>query len=203
MPNRIRPLEEKVKSVRKALDQINIEAAAREASVAPSTLSYDLGKVREALPEILVNRTPGPKPKAKEAGVGMEIKEVDRPEKCRHCGGRHIWKNGTYEVINWVWLLTVGWLIGVPSIVIQRFRCADCGQELVSPERQRQAEARQAWWPLCMDARWPLVSSNSKHKLLGNVHRVCWNASRTVVRRQLASYYLMKPSQDWASEPTA
>jgi len=146
MANRIRPLEEKVKSVRKALEQINIETAAREASVAPSTLSYDLDKVRAALPEILVNQTPGPKPQDKECGVGTAIEEVDRPEKCTQCGGRHIWKNGTYKVINWVWLLTIGWLVGVSKIVIQRFRCADCGQELASPERQRQAEARQAWW---------------------------------------------------------
>jgi hypothetical protein len=98
------------------------------------------------LPEILVNKTPGPKPQDKECGVGTAIEEVERPEKCAHCGGRHIWKNGTYKVINWVWLLTIGWLVGVPKIVIQRFRCADCGQELASPERQRQAEARQAWW---------------------------------------------------------
>ena len=33
-----------------------------------------------------------------------------------------------------------------PRVSIQRFRCADCGQELASAERQRQAEARQAWW---------------------------------------------------------
>jgi hypothetical protein len=93
----------------------------------------------------LENETPGPKPRAKEQAV-EETPAADRPEKCATCGSGHIWKNGTYEVINWVWLLTIGWLIGVPKIMIQRFRCAVCGQELASPERQRQAEARQAWW---------------------------------------------------------
>jgi DNA-directed RNA polymerase subunit RPC12/RpoP len=68
------------------------------------------------------------------------------PEKCDQCGSRHIWKNGSYEVINWVLLLIAGWLIGIPRVSIQRFRCADCGRELTSAERKRQAEARQAWW---------------------------------------------------------
>ncbi len=65
---------------------------------------------------------------------------------CDECGGTRIWKNGTYQVINWVWLLTVGWLIGWHQVVIQRWRCAVCGRELASVERQRQAEARRAWW---------------------------------------------------------
>jgi hypothetical protein len=49
-------------------------------------------------------------------------------------------------VINWVWLLTVGWLVGLHHILIQRWRCAQCGHELVSDEQERQAKARQAWW---------------------------------------------------------
>jgi len=42
MANRKRPIEEKVQSVQVALEQINVEAAAREAGVPPSTLRYDL-----------------------------------------------------------------------------------------------------------------------------------------------------------------
>lgn len=39
----------------------------------------------------------------------------------------------------------MGWL-GVQKVLIQRWRCTACRQEVISPERTRQAEARQAWW---------------------------------------------------------
>ena len=67
MANRIRVIDEKVKPVQLALSRINIEAVADEAGVPASTLSYDLNKVEKALPEVLSNRTPGPKPKKKVA----------------------------------------------------------------------------------------------------------------------------------------
>lgn len=53
--NRIRAVEEKVESVRIALKQIDIAAAAREAEVAESTLRYDLNKLEQGLPAVLVN----------------------------------------------------------------------------------------------------------------------------------------------------
>ena len=62
MPNRKRTITEKVRPVQIALEQINVEAAAREAGVPPSTLRYDLDKVKQALADVLKNRTPGPKP---------------------------------------------------------------------------------------------------------------------------------------------
>jgi transposase-like protein len=62
MPNRKRTIAEKVRPVQIALEQINVEEAAREAGVPPSTLRYDLGKVKQALADVLKNRTPGPKP---------------------------------------------------------------------------------------------------------------------------------------------
>jgi hypothetical protein len=143
MANRIRPLDEKVKSVNNALSQINVEAAAREMGMPASTLRYDLVKLRMALPEILVNQEPGPKPasevvKAQAASAEKESKE------CWQCGGK-VTKNGTYWVLNWLWMLTMGWL-GVQRVRIQRRRCKDCGHEIRSDEQVRQAEARQAWW---------------------------------------------------------
>jgi len=62
MANRRRTIDEKVRSVETALEQINIEQAAREAGVPPSTLRYDLDKVKQSLADILKNRMPGPKP---------------------------------------------------------------------------------------------------------------------------------------------
>jgi hypothetical protein len=101
-------------------------------------------KVKPALGEILKNDPPGPEPKsAPQAKAAQEM--ADRPGTCDRCGGRHIWKNGTYRVINWIWLLSIGWLVGLQKAVIPRFRCAQCGHELVCAERQRQAEARRAW----------------------------------------------------------
>ncbi len=54
-------------------------------------------------------------------------------------------KNGTYWVLNWLLMLTLGWL-GVQRVRIQRRRCKVCGYEIPSAERVRQAEARRAWW---------------------------------------------------------
>ena len=142
MANRIRRLDEKVKSVSKALSQIDIKAAARETGVPASTLRYDLVKVRAALPEILDNQAPGPKPQSElakaRAAAATESKD------CPQCGGK-VTKNGTYKVLNWLWMLTMGWL-GVQRVCIQRHRCRDCGYEIRSSEQVRQAEARQAWW---------------------------------------------------------
>jgi hypothetical protein len=61
MANRPRTIDEKVKPVQIALEQINIEKAAREAGVPASTLRYDLNKVKQSLVDVLKNRTPGPK----------------------------------------------------------------------------------------------------------------------------------------------
>ena len=61
MANRLRTIDEKVKSVQIALEQINIEKAAHEAGVPASTLRYDLNKVKQCLVDVLKNRTPGPK----------------------------------------------------------------------------------------------------------------------------------------------
>lgn len=129
--------------MRISLNTINIEEAAREASVPPSTLRYDLVKVIQTLPEVLVNQTPGPKPQSEpaETTTGSPAKE---PTECRQCGGK-VSKNGTYWVLNWLRMLVVGWL-GVQRVRLQRRRCMVCGHEIISPERACQAEARQAWW---------------------------------------------------------
>ena len=117
--------------------------AARQAEVPESTLRYDLDKLDKALPEVLVNQPPGPK----SSHPAEALEKSDKPEKpltCPGCGGQAK-KNGTYWVLNWVLMLTMGWQ-GLQTVLIQRWRCKGCGRELISPERARQAEARQAWW---------------------------------------------------------
>jgi len=143
MANRKRSIEEKVQSVLVALGQIKVEAAAREAGVPPSTLRYDLAKVKRALPEVLANRTPGPKPRDKPVETAA-VAPDEEPVVCPQCGGK-VTKNGTYWVLNWLLVLTMGWL-GVQWVRIQRRRCKVCGHEIISPERARQTEARRAWW---------------------------------------------------------
>ena len=61
MANRKRTNEEKARAAEIALDEINIEAAARKAGVPASTLRFYLGKVKRALSETLSNEKPGPK----------------------------------------------------------------------------------------------------------------------------------------------
>lgn len=137
-------MEEKVESVKIALQHINIAAVAREMEVAESTLRYDLNKLEQALPKVLANQKPGPPPRPPTNTPTVEAERATRLSACSVCGGR-VRKNGTYTVLNWVILLTMGWL-GVQHIVLQRWRCKGCGHELISPERARQVEARQAWW---------------------------------------------------------
>ena len=142
MANRKRSIGEKVKPVEAALESINIDAAARESGTASSTLRYDLEKVKEALPDILINKRPGPKVKNKPQERTEEV-TCDKPVKCPKCGGRTT-KNGTYLVLNWLLMLAFGWL-GIQQVLIQRIRCKGCGYELISSERARQAEARKTW----------------------------------------------------------
>jgi hypothetical protein len=142
--NRIRQRDEKVKSVRTALKRINVEEAAREAGVPASTLRYDLQKVEMALPEVLANHTPGPKRQETAEVISTPSQLGEEISVCPECGGK-VRKNGTYWVLNWLLMLTMGWL-GIQKVLIQRRRCKACGYEVVSPERGRQAEARQAWW---------------------------------------------------------
>jgi hypothetical protein len=103
-----------------------------------------LKKVEQALPETVANRKPGPKPKGKAAEGKKRQSEAERSQECPQCGGK-VTKNGTYWVLNWVRMLLLGWL-GVARVRIQRRRCRDCGHEIISPERARQAKARRAWW---------------------------------------------------------
>lgn len=144
MANRIRPLDEKVKSLRTAFRQIKIEKAARETGVPPSTLRYDLQKVEAALPAILANQNPGPKPSAPVDQQTTRSSPATEVKRCPRCGGK-VRKNGTYWILNWLLMLMLGWL-GIQRVQIQRWRCAACQFELPSPERVRQAQARRAWW---------------------------------------------------------
>lgn len=148
MPNREIPTETKVKVMEECLSLVNVEATAADYGVSPGAIYYWFNnKVKSKLSEMLVNDPPGPKPEA-QSDPNVKVTEVktDWPPACSECGSSRIWKNGSYTVINWVWLLTVGWLVGLQQVTIQRWRCAACGCELISAERQRQAEARQSWW---------------------------------------------------------
>ncbi len=145
MANRIRSIEEKVQSVKIALGYINIDAAARETGTSASTLRYDLKKVKDALPKLLNNKVPGPKKSPnKHSESATTASSGEEPIVCPKCGGK-VTKNGTYCILNWFLMLTLGWL-GIQQIRIQRRRCNVCGHEIISSERSRQAEARKAWW---------------------------------------------------------
>lgn len=77
--------------MRISLNTINIEAAAREASVPPSTLRYDLVKVIQTLPEVLVNQTPGPKPQRRTSGDNNGVSSQ------RTHGMPAVWREGQQE----------------------------------------------------------------------------------------------------------
>jgi hypothetical protein len=148
--NRIISLETKVKVMEASLHLAKVEEIASCNGVSPEAVYYWFNhKVKPALGEILKNDSPGPERRL-DAETDREEKGgriiVDRPQVCEQCSNTRIRKNGTYEATNWIWLLSIGWLVGMQKVMIQRWRCAKCGHELVSTERQRQAEARIAWW---------------------------------------------------------
>lgn len=147
MANRIIPIETKVKVMQECLCLVNVERVAARDGVSTGIVYYWFNqKLKPALGDLLANETPGPQPQSSPVGEVPEPIPEGRPMVCDKCGGTRIWKNGTYEVINWVWLLTVGWLVGLHRILIQRWRCAQCGHELTSAEQKWQAEARRVWW---------------------------------------------------------
>jgi hypothetical protein len=148
--NRVLPLETKVNIMKESLHLSRVEEIASSYGVSSEAIYYWFNhKVKPALGEILKNDPPGPERKPG-TEVEQEVKGAiaieERPKACEKCGDTHIRKNGTYEIINWIWLLTIGWLVGIQKASIQRWRCAKCGHEMVSAERQRQKEARIAWW---------------------------------------------------------
>lgn len=142
------PVEVKVQVMEECLRLVDVEEVAARHGVNPDSVRYWFKqKLKPKLIDILANEKPGPKPQPKPAKEEAQSdSREERPAKCDECGGTRIWKNGTYQVINWVWLLTVGWLVGLRWILIQRWRCAQCGHELTSDEQRRQAEARRVWW---------------------------------------------------------
>jgi hypothetical protein len=144
--NRVILVETKVKVMEESFHLSNVEEIASRYGVSSGAVYYWFNhKVKPALGEILKNDPPGPERKI-DTQVERPVKEADRPEVCDQCGKTHIWKNGTYHVINWLWLLSLGWLVVVQKALIQRWRCAECGHEMVSSEREAQAKARIAWW---------------------------------------------------------
>jgi hypothetical protein len=143
MSNTVILVEANVKTMNECLRLADVEEVAACDGMSPGAVRSWLNhKLKPALSHILVNETSDPKPQlsfVKEAG---EPVLADRPTICDQCGGTHIWKNGTHEVINRVWLLTRGWLAGLHHILIQRWQCAQCGHELVSDEQKWRVEAR-------------------------------------------------------------
>ena len=136
--NRIFPLEVKVKVIGASLSLRNVAEIAEQHGVSPGAIRFWYNhKVLLNLGDLLDNQPPGPQPKAQQSAVEVAQEASQGPESCQFCGSERFFRNSTYEVINWVLLLIVGWLIAKKSVVIQHFRCAECGEELLSAERQR------------------------------------------------------------------
>ena len=100
--------------------------------------------MKQALPEILSNRPPGPKAQPKAVAKIEKEKQVEKTAPCPKCGGK-VRKNGRY------WVSKLGadvddGLVGIQKELLQRWRCKVCAYELVTPARSRQSKARQAWW---------------------------------------------------------
>lgn len=154
MAYRIIPTAEKVKAVLTAFEQINVAQAARESRMNEDTLRYNLQKLRRALPEILANRKSGPKGRSTIQKLHpldcqdcrqkkVSPRSSERPRRCPYCGSETIWKNGTYQVINWLLFLLTHWFGGrMPMTTIQRYLCAHCRREIHSEKKRRMALAR-------------------------------------------------------------
>lgn len=158
MANKIIPTETKVNALSQCLMLQNVEPVATALGVAPNSIRYWFeAKVLPSLPEVLANERPGPKPSevppASTASGSVAHRPAPptvaegRPDHCPHCHSPRVWKNGLYWVINWIAFLTERWF-RPQRVAIQRHRCADCGCEIVAPDRQRLAHARRQAWQL-------------------------------------------------------
>jgi hypothetical protein len=184
MANRNRLIEEKTHAVSVALDSINVCAAAKAAGVPENTLRCDIKKLYDALPAVLKNKKPGPDKKQNSRNIdavqyvntGSES-ENGRPAGCPRCGHHRIWKNGTYRILNWLAMLLIAWL-PMARVRVQRWRCALCGFELGSPEREKQAQARVAWWQQVRR-----LLAFSRFKLGLSVRKTQWLIKFIYVRR--------------------
>ena len=167
MSNRAIETEIKVKALAQCLTLQNVEQVAAEVGVAPNSIrNWFNHKVLPALPAILVNATPGPQsskppahPAEPPAPVRPETVEGDRPAECPHCHQGPVWKNGVYGVLNWLAVVTFHWF-SPARVSVQRFRCAKCGREIITPARARLTAARQHAWQLLQQ-----VVAFSKFKL--------------------------------------
>lgn len=156
MANRKIPTEKKVEVMYQCLTLEGVAEAAAVNDISPGVIYYWFNKkVLPALPEVLTNEKPGPKPtKVREESSlasgtvsAKRCRPIDdgRPEECPHCHSSKVWKNGLYWVVNWLTFLCFGWFSGAKK-PIQRYRCGHCGREIPSPERLEMAEARRKGW---------------------------------------------------------
>lgn len=155
MANRIIPTEEKVNVMRQCLTLESVREAAIAHGISRGAIYYWFNeKVLPALPTILANEKAGPKPainlkerrqSTTSSARPPSLPQDGRPEQCPKCGSARVWKNGLYWVLDWLAFLCFGWFTGA-KVPIQRYRCADCGSEIPSPERLKLAEARGKGW---------------------------------------------------------
>ena len=179
MANRIIPTEEKVNIMAQCLNLEGVKEAAVAHGVSPGAIYYWFNeKVLPSLSIILANGKPGPKPansleekepSSTSSASSPSLPQDGRPEQCPECGSARVWKNGLYWVLDWVAFLCFGWFTG-GKVPIQRHRCADCGYEIPSPERLKQAEARRKGWiklrQLVAFSKFKLGLSHRKTQLL-------------------------------------
>lgn len=190
--------EEKVEIMRQCLTLENVKEAAGVHGVSPGVIYHWLNeKVLPTLPKILANEKPGPKSEKKvkekkqSTSSTSSIRGVvndGRPEQCSKCGSSRVWKNGLYLIINWVSFLCFAWFSGA-KISIQRYRCAECGHEIPSSDRLKQAEARRKGWIKI----WRLISF-SKFKL-GLSHRKAQLLAQFVYGKKLSIAFVNTVTQ--------
>ena len=179
MANRNISTEEKVNVMRQCLTLENVEEIADAYGVSPGAIYYWFNKkVLPALPTIVVNKKSGLKPASSSeekkqpttsSASPRSLPQDGRPEQCPECGSARVWKNGWYWVLDWVTFLCFSCFTG-GRVPIQRYRCADCGYEIPSPERLKIAEARRKGWiklkQLVAFSKFKLGLSHRKTQLL-------------------------------------
>ncbi len=199
MANRIIPTEEKVKIMRQCLTLDGVKEVGRAFEVSPGAIYYWFNeKVLPALPIVLANEKPGPKPATNlpkrnepptvQAPNPHPLPQDGRPERCPQCGSTRVWKNGLYWVLNWLAFLCFGRFTG-RKVPIQRYRCADCGYEIPSPERLKLAEARRKGW-----IKLQRLVAFSKFKL-GLSHRKTQLLTRFVYGKKLSIAFVNDVTQ--------
>jgi len=137
------PLEVKVNALREAIELKDVEIIANKHGISTDTIKNDYRKLIAQIDTVIEDKKPGRKVKESKI-INMpdkkpkKIKPLKEDLTCQECGSKHISKNGTCVVVDWL-MRVVALLLPFVGIntekVIQKHICSDCLASVAGKQR--------------------------------------------------------------------